>query len=165
MKMTRTQMIALSIVALFALGSFAVAQQRPKEFFSNGVARRQRILKAVINPTAEQQESFTAVRQSFRPQLLAVHKRLRAAREALQVALINPETTEATIQPYIDDVAGAEAELTRLRTMRQLQINQILTPEQLVKIRFLRERVKTLNRNQWKQRRDLIKEFTEPNSK
>ncbi len=67
-------------------------------------------------------------------------QRFRAATRRLDEAIYSDQLNEGEVQSRLKEVQDSQAELIRLRSMNELSIRKILTPEQLVRFRRMRQR-------------------------
>lgn len=88
----------------------------------------------------DQIDQIRRVNSERRPLINEAQKRFRAANRALDEAIYAYQVNEADVQARIKDVQLAQAELAKMRYMNELAIRRILTPEQLVRFRELRQK-------------------------
>jgi Spy/CpxP family protein refolding chaperone len=74
----------------------------------------------------------------------AAQKKLRDATRSLNETIYADQVNESEVEARIKDRQVAQAEVERLRFMTELAVRRILTPEQLIKFRELRERFEKL---------------------
>jgi Spy/CpxP family protein refolding chaperone len=79
--------------------------------------------------------------------------RLRQARNNLDAAIYANNADPALVETRLREFQNAQAEVAGIRTMTEFAIRQILTPEQLVKFRELRERFEQFRQNRRQLRR------------
>ncbi|MBV9216237.1 MAG: hypothetical protein JO053_08680 [Acidobacteria bacterium] len=77
-----------------------------------------------------------------RPLMEAAQARLRDANQALDAAIYADNENEADILAKLKEAQTAQAEVARLRSMNELEIRRVLTRDQLVRFRTMRERFK-----------------------
>jgi Spy/CpxP family protein refolding chaperone len=141
----------LLIVAIFVLsGTAAVkAQDGPpppngNAFSDEGPERdgpnRQRILKRVLGLNNEQMLAIRNINAEMRPKMHFAIQKVGEARGELDRAIYSDELDEAMLRERVRALVEAEGEVTRLRTMSEVAVRKVLTPEQLVKFRQLRQR-------------------------
>jgi Spy/CpxP family protein refolding chaperone len=82
-----------------------------------------------------------------RPAMQEAQKHLREANRALDAAIYADQVNETDVDARLRDVSTAQAEVSRLRSMNELAIRRLLTPEQLAQFREMRQR--------FDQRRDM----------
>ena len=102
------------------------------------------------------QEQFQQIRrmnQERKPVMEAAHRRLNEANRALDQAIYADTLNEQDIEAKVKEAQAAQADMVRLRFMNELQVRKILTPEQLVKFRDLREKFERM-REDFKERID-----------
>ena len=72
--------------------------------------------------------------------------KLRQARRALADAVESPTPNEALIDQRSHELADAQAATIRLNSLSEARIRQVLTPEQRIKLREMRQRNQALRR-------------------
>ena len=63
--------------------------------------------------------------------------------------------SDEEVQARLKEVQAAQAELVRLRFENELAVRKVLTPEQLVRFRELRQRFEQMRENFQDKRRDM----------
>lgn len=101
-----------------------------------------------LNFTPEQAEQWRAINREFRSQEIAAEVKVRQARLALTEAMEAPTPNEELIKQRAKDLADAQSAKTQLTALRQTRVLQMLTPEQRVKLKEIRERNQALRRQQ-----------------
>ena len=89
---------------------------------------------------AEQIEQIRQINADRRPLMQEAQKRFREASRALDAAIYADQVNEADIDTRLKDVQTAQAEVARIRSMNELSIRRVLTPEQLARFREMRQR-------------------------
>ncbi len=97
-----------------------------------------KLLIRALNLTPDQLGRIRAMQREFGPGLVAAQRIVRQRRVALEDAIFNPNSDEATIEQLAKELAQAEGGALMIRTKMQFQIRQILTPEQLKTFNDLR---------------------------
>lgn len=150
--MTRNSIIGFSFALLAAVVGLAPAanaqdegpENRPPQ---NNAGRhsahpgdgRDNMLRR-LGLSEDQIQQIRAINMERRPDMAEAHKRVREATRALDAAIYADKIDEADVQQRIKDVQVAQAEVARLRFMTELAVRQVLTPEQLVRFREMRQR-------------------------
>ncbi len=94
---------------------------------------------AQLNLTPEQIQKWRAINVELKDQQQAANVRLRQARRALAEAIEAPTSNEELIKQRAKEVSEAQAATTQLQALRQARILQMLTPEQRIKLREIRQ--------------------------
>jgi Spy/CpxP family protein refolding chaperone len=94
---------------------------------------------AQLNLTPEQIQKWRAINAELKDGQQAANLRLRQARRALAEAIESPTTNEELIKQRAKEVSEAQAATTQLQALRQARILQMLTPEQRIKLREIRQ--------------------------
>lgn len=109
-------------------------------------------LIASLNLTPEQIQKWRAINADLRAEQQAANQRLREARRALAEAIESPTSNEELIKRRAKEVSEAQAATTQLQALREARILQVLTPEQRIKLREIRQRNQALRREGNQQR-------------
>ncbi|HEX8459075.1 MAG TPA: Spy/CpxP family protein refolding chaperone [Pyrinomonadaceae bacterium] len=94
-------------------------------------------LLRILNLTPQQRAQVAAIRRETEPQGRLLGARLRQARRALDEAIYAPNADESTVEERAREVAAAQAAVVRLRSLTELRIRRVLSPEQLDAFRRL----------------------------
>ena len=105
-------------------------------------------LQTELGLTPEQIQKWRAMNMELREQEIAGNQRLVQARRDLADAMESPNPSEEVIKQRAKELADARSVTTQLQALRQARMLQILTPEQRVKLREIRERNQALRRQQ-----------------
>ncbi|HEX9960372.1 MAG TPA: periplasmic heavy metal sensor [Pyrinomonadaceae bacterium] len=134
------------IMTLFVFG-FVVAETKAQDEMPPDEQRppmeRQRRrpnLLEELNLSREQIQQIRRINQARRPLMQEAQMRFRQANRALDEAIYADSPNETDVQARMKEVQLAQAEVIKIRTTSELAIRKVLTPEQLVKFRELRER-------------------------
>jgi Spy/CpxP family protein refolding chaperone len=130
----------LILIIAFILLSFAtIDAQRlqdnkpPKEGF-----RPQQLLRE-LNLSREQIQQIRRIHEERRQQMQAAQTRLRDANRNLDNAIYADNVNEEEIQNRLKEAQLAQAEVIKIRNLTELAVRKVLTQEQLVKFRTLRD--------------------------
>ncbi len=91
--------------------------------------------------TREQIQQIRRINQERKPIMQEAQLRWREASRNLDFAIYSDNTTDEEVQARMKEAQIAQTELIKARTQTEYQIRKILTPEQLVKFRQLREQL------------------------
>jgi len=92
-----------------------------------------------LNLTPDQIQKIRGINAELREERQAANFRLRMAQRALTEAIQSPTPDEALIAQRSKEVADAQANTIRLRSLTEARVLQVLTPEQRVRLRELRQ--------------------------
>lgn len=95
----------------------------------------------------EQFQQLRRLNQARKPIMDAAHHRLNEANRLVDEAIYSDTLNEQVIQERLKEAQAAQADMVRLRFTNELEIRKILTPEQLVKFRDLREKFERMREN------------------
>jgi len=100
-----------------------------------------------LNLTSDQIQKIRAINADLKDQRQVANQRLRQAQRALAEAIESPNPNEAVIEQRSHEVADAQATTIRLRSLTEARILQVLTPEQRIRLREIRQRNQALRRS------------------
>jgi Spy/CpxP family protein refolding chaperone len=144
--MKKFNLFSFLLVCLLSLLSFSTAnaqEEMPpadapqKEF--NRPAPRPNLLRE-LGLTPEQIQQIKQLNSDRKPLMMDAQRRVREATRNLDRAIYADALNETEIAARLKDLQNAQAEIARLRSSDELKVRKILTPEQLVKFRELRQR-------------------------
>jgi Spy/CpxP family protein refolding chaperone len=96
-------------------------------------------LLPLLNLTREQRRQIQLIRRETEPLRRAAVQRVRLAQRALNNAIYDDSGNEALVEQRVGELSIAQRELIRLRSLTELKIRRLLTPEQLAIFRNLRQ--------------------------
>ncbi|HUF04029.1 MAG TPA: periplasmic heavy metal sensor [Aridibacter sp.] len=141
--MTRNILTAVLFV-LVAGSAIAFGQDDPpgNDFVANGTDRLDRadILRRELLLSPEQMRKIRVLNAEMRPRMRDAQQALRAARRDLDEAIYADELIEEELRQKVRTLNEAQAEVNRLRAFSEVAVRKILSPEQLVRFRQLRQR-------------------------
>jgi Spy/CpxP family protein refolding chaperone len=144
--MNKFNLFSFLLVCLLSLLSFSTARAQEemppvdapqKEF--NRPAPRPNLLRE-LGLTPEQIQQIKQLNSDRKPLMMDAQRRVREATRNLDRAIYADALNETEIAARLKDLQNAQAEIARLRSSDELKVRKILTPEQLVKFRELRQR-------------------------
>jgi Spy/CpxP family protein refolding chaperone len=91
--------------------------------------------------TREQIQQIRQINQTRRPIMQDAAHRWQTARRNLDAAIYSDDSTEERVKELTKEAAFAQSELLKERTLTEYLIRKVLTPEQLVKFRQLRQQL------------------------
>lgn len=89
--------------------------------------------------TPDQVQQIRRINQERKPIVQAAQVRWREANRRLDIAIYADDSTEDQVKELTRIAQFAQSELLKERTITEFQIRRVLTPEQLVKFRQLRQ--------------------------
>lgn len=160
MKPTRLFPILIVIACLFwTAAAFGQDAPRPE---GDGPARKRPNLFAALGLTPEQVDQIKQINLERRPQLQQAAQRLREANRALDAAVYSDVLDENAVRLRLRDFQGAQAQMAGLRFATELAVRKVLTPEQLVKFRTLRQQFAARRAREQLKRRSMDPGFRSP---
>ncbi len=133
--------------AILALGAFIVlsisasAQDENVQTPANVRPNQQIRIMRELNLTQEQVQQIRRINVERKPLMQQAQMKLRQANRALDAAIYADDANEDIIRERMKEAAAAQADLMRVKTLTEVMIRKVLTPEQLGKFRELRERL------------------------
>jgi len=104
--------------------------------------------------TDEQVQQIKKIHMDQRPLMDQAQKRLREANRSLNDAIYADQVNEADFQARLSEFQIARGEVERTRYLTELSVRRILTQEQLIKFREMRETFEQMRKNQEMRRND-----------
>lgn len=133
--------VAVMVIA-GALGLSVHAQDNPppqQDQPNDGPNRPLPDLGRALGLNPDQLRQLWAVNQRTAPEFRRARQRVQQAREELDIALYGDVVDENVVNAKIDELNQAQNEMERLRALREFRIRQLLTPEQLLVLRRIRQ--------------------------
>lgn len=144
--------LAAAGVLLAAGGSLRAQTPEPQQTSTNAPQPQQvnnvEQMLGPLNLTSDQAQQIRRIYADVREERQAANFRLRAAQRGLTEAIQAPTPDEAFIAQRSKEVADAQSNTIRLRSLTEARILQVLTQEQRMKLRQLRAQAQTQRRNQ-----------------
>lgn len=155
----------IALLTLAATGMLLVAGEslraqtpQPQQTLTDAVPQQQQQVNNVeqmlgpLNLTSDQAQQIRRIYADLREERQAAGFRLRTAQRALTEAIQAPTPDEALIERRSKEVAEAQSNTIRLRSLTEARILQVLTQDQRIKLRQLRAQAQMQRRNQQNQR-------------
>jgi Spy/CpxP family protein refolding chaperone len=140
-------------VMLFGLGGGIAAQTTQTESPSPIVQTQTADLPAnqmtdlrPLDLQPDQIQKIRAINLELKDERQAANLKLRQAQRALTEAIESPSPDESLIAQRSREIAAAQANTIRLRSVTEARILQVLTPEQRTRLREMRQRNMALRR-------------------
>jgi Spy/CpxP family protein refolding chaperone len=95
----------------------------------------------------EQIQQIRQINIDRRPLMEEAQTQFREANKLLDAAIYADQVNENDVEMRLKDVQKAQAEISRIRFMTELALRRVLTPEQLVRFRELRQRFEQARHN------------------
>lgn len=142
---TMTRKILTAFLFILVAGSaIAFGQDDPpgNDFVANGNDRPDRadILRRELQLSPEQLRKIRVLNAGMRPRMRDAQVAFLTARRELDEAIYADELNEDELRLKVRAVNEAQAEVNRLRAFSEVAVRKILSPEQLVRFRQLRQR-------------------------
>ncbi len=142
-------LLIAGFATVMAQGGVEAQQQQPpaQQQQQTGDLLRQ------LNLTPDQIERIRAIQLQSRDERRLVSERLRDARRALDEAIYQDNVDESLVEQRARELAAAQIAAERFRAMTELRIRRVLTQEQLVTFRELRQHALLMEQEQRRERR------------
>ena len=105
-------------------------------------------LPAQLRLTPQQEQQWREINREFRSQEMTAGMKLRQSRLALNEAMESANPNEEIIKQRAKELADAQSAVTQIQALRQARVLQILTPDQRIKLKEIRERAQEVRREQ-----------------
>ena len=155
MKTKTTNVLILLLTIIFILACTLVSiqaqtstQQPQTQDATQTQTNQAPNLQAELGLTPDQIQKWRALNQELRPQEVAGNLKVREAKRALAEAMEAPSPNEDLIKQRAKEFADAQSAMTQLQALRQARVLQILTPDQRVKLREIKEKNQAIRQNQ-----------------
>ncbi|HEX8773819.1 MAG TPA: Spy/CpxP family protein refolding chaperone [Pyrinomonadaceae bacterium] len=145
--------VALSLLLIIFSGASARAQggdapqPNEEERRANVRNRGRRDPLRALNLTVDQLQQIRAIREESKDEWRAIRERLAQAHSALDDAIYADNINEALIAERAREVGVAQAAVARMRSLTELKIRRVLTPEQLNTLRIMRREARAAERD------------------
>ena len=91
--------------------------------------------------TRDQIRQIRILNETRRPLMQNAQRRQRVAMRDLDQAIYADAVDETDVRLKLQELQLAQAEVAKIRAINELEVRKILTPEELVKFRLLRQRM------------------------
>ena len=136
--MTTTRKLISGVMVTIAIFSVTYANASAGQQQTDSQSRPEDPIQQ-LNLTPEQREKIRSIREQLRDERAAINQRVRETNQALQAALDADNPNEAQLENLMRDVAAAQAAAMRMRILSEVRIRRVLTAEQLVIWRRIRQ--------------------------
>jgi Spy/CpxP family protein refolding chaperone len=136
--------LAAAFAFLLSAGAFgySVSAQEPPppaESIPEGQNQQGPQLGRLLDLTPDQLRQLWAINQRTAPEFRRARQRMQQAQRELDAAIYADVADDALVLAKVQEFNQAQNELARLRTLREYRFRQILTPDQLVRLREIRK--------------------------
>lgn len=145
--MKKLNFLTLIFAGLILTVSFSAAKAQEQEQSPNDAARRGNFnqsrrpnLLAELDLSPEQISRIRRINAEKRAILREAQMKMRDANHNLDKAIYADVADETEIQSKLKDAQIAQAEVSKIRSMIEYAVRKVLTPDQLIKFREIRQR-------------------------
>ncbi|MEP6947160.1 MAG: hypothetical protein ABJA02_14665 [Acidobacteriota bacterium] len=144
-----TTAAAAIILVLSASTGFAqdaaVPAQKPQATEAKPAESKPNLL-AQLGLSKDQMQQIRALNVERKPLMVAAQNRLRAANLSLDSAIYADAANDVDIEFRVKELQAAQSEVIRIRSANELAVRRVLTPEQLVRFREIRQKFDEVRR-------------------
>ena len=147
------------VLIVFAAGAFGVTafgqDSKQTETPPPEVQKPKDMRTVVLGQLGLSRDQIQMIRRlnvERKPLMEAAQTRLREANRLLDEAIYSDKANETDVQARLKEAQLAQAEVAKIRFMNEFGVRRILTPEQLVRFRDLRQKFETERANADKNR-------------
>ena len=108
--------------------------------------------------TPDQRMRLGEIKRNVDDEQISIGRRIRQARNALDRAIMSPNYNEALVRSYTEELAAAHADQIRFQSRLRVQLRNVLTSDQVIRLRQLEQ---DLRRQLREDKRDLDKPGSE----
>lgn len=138
----RIRSIIFPFVVVFAFSAMTVSAQQPEGpppgAMNEGEFRATALRQ--LGLTRQQLQLIRRLNQDRKPLMDAAQMRLRQANRALDEAIYSDNASDEQFQARLKDFQAAQAEVARLRFAHEFGVRRVLSPDQLMRFRQMRQR-------------------------
>jgi Spy/CpxP family protein refolding chaperone len=146
----RSQWILFAAILLVSVAGLQVRAQSPTPQNPNPVQNQTQTNQppdfAQLELSPDQIQKIRAINAELKDQRQAAGMKLRQAQRALAEAVESPTPNETLIDQRSHELADAQAATIRLRSLAESRILQVMTPEQRIRLREMRQQNQALRR-------------------
>ena len=143
--------LAATTLCTAAFGQDAKPAETSQPAAQKSVDMRTAVL-GQLNLSREQMQQIRRANQERKPLMDAAQARLREANRVLYEAIYSDQINENDFQAKLKDSQFAQAEVAKIRFMNEFAVRRILTADQLVRFRVLRQKFAEARQNTEKAR-------------
>lgn len=129
------------LLTVSAFSSVSAQEPVPDENQNPRQAARPFRIMQELGLTREQIQQIRRINQARRPVMQEAQRRWRMANRDLDLAVYADDSTDEQVRELMKAAQLAQADLLKERTLTEYLIRKVLTPEQLVKFRDLRQQL------------------------
>jgi len=138
---------SLSLIALVVLASAVGLSQEPEpadnsaqQMRNEGPPRDVRVnVIQQLGLSRDQLQQMRRLNMGRKPLVDAGQRRLRQANRALDQAIYADQVSDAEVEVRLKELQMAQAEMAKIRFTHELNVRRVLTPDQLVRFRAIRQ--------------------------
>jgi len=133
--------ILLGFILIFSFSAAKAQNENPPQPPPDNSFRPARPnLLGELGLSQEQIQQIQRINIESRTQMRAVQERVRTANRNLDQAVYADDANDSVIQERLKEVQAAQAEAIKIRINTEFEVRKVLTPEQLIKFREIRQK-------------------------
>ncbi len=148
--MKKLNLLSLIFAGVFIFSSMTIVKAQdempPPDAPNQKIPAQRPNLLRQLGLTKEQVKQIRQINQNNRVQTRAAQNRLMEANRTLDRTIYADSASDIEIQTRIKDVQNAHAEVIKFKSLWEFEVRKVLTSEQLVKFRELRQRFSERNK-------------------
>ena len=157
--------LIFTILFLFTCFGIVSAQDNQDDDMPPAEQQRRPNLLRELGLTQEQMSQIREINQSNRQNIKAAQEKVADTRMKLDQAIYAEKVDEATVQIRLREFQDAQAEVAKIRATTEFSIRKVLTPDQLLRFRVLRQRFEQFRRDRRQNDRPLKRRYRDTKSK
>ena len=143
------------LITVSAFSTVSAQETEPEENQNPQRVNRPFRLLQELGLSRDQLQQIRRINQERRPIMQEAARRWRQANRDLDIAIYADDSTEEQVKELLRTAQLAQADLLRERSLTEYLIRKVLTPDQLVKFRNLREQLIEERRNERRNSRNM----------
>ena len=156
-------LLAIAIIGVASLSTFGqnggFVEGKPQETrtpVANVQKDGRQNLLMQLGLSRDQIRQVRMLNQGRRAVMESAQLRVREAARSLDDAIYNDELAESDIDAKVKELQLAQSEITKLRATNEIAVRKILTAEQLIRFRELRDRFEQMRQKNLDRRQERI---------
>ncbi|MEO6590117.1 MAG: periplasmic heavy metal sensor [Pyrinomonadaceae bacterium] len=143
--MPKIKLLFTILVLLCCFGIVAAQENQPDDNPPPNEQRRPNLLRE-LGLSQEQVSQIREINQSNRQNIRAAQQKVGDARIKLDQAIYAEKVDESSVQIRLREFQDAQAEIAKIRAVTEFAIRKVLTADQLLRFRELRQRFEQFKR-------------------
>ena len=112
--------------------------------------RKRQELIQTLGLTSDQRTRMTDIKRNLDDEQIEIGRHIRQTRNALDRAIMSPNYNEILVRRLTEELATAHADQIRFQSRLRVQLRNVLTPDQVTRLRQLEVELRRQNREETK---------------